>query len=201
MIDFKFCVYRHTNKINQKVYIGITSQDPNKRWNKGAGYINCTAFYRAIKKYGWNSFEHEILYKGLSNEEALSIETTLIKYYKERNLSYNIKEDSAWIGKNRQHCINVYTLSGNFITTCNSIHEASIKFNVSESGIYYSATKYKNTRYWKNYIFIFSSESIEERLQFITTFKYRKPPNRRKVIRIDPMTKEEVEYATITEAA
>ena len=32
-------VYMHTNKINNKVYVGITSQKVQNRWNNGKGYF------------------------------------------------------------------------------------------------------------------------------------------------------------------
>lgn len=32
-----YCVYKHTTP-NGKVYIGITSKNPLKRWNNGIGY-------------------------------------------------------------------------------------------------------------------------------------------------------------------
>lgn len=70
IMDKKWCIYIHINKINHKVYIGQTNQLPEKRWNKGLGYKKCPRFYQAIQKYGWNNFEHKILKENLSLEEA-----------------------------------------------------------------------------------------------------------------------------------
>lgn len=87
----KYVIYKHTTP-SGKVYIGITSQNVNRRWrNDGSGY-NLQMFYRAIKKYGWNNIKHEILIKGLTREEAEQKEIELIKQYKSNNpkFGYNI---------------------------------------------------------------------------------------------------------------
>lgn len=88
----KWIVYKHTNMVNNKVYIGITSQDPIVRWQGGNGYRDNYHFHRAIKKYGWKSFSHEIISKNLSKKEACSFEIFLISYYKssDRRYGYNI---------------------------------------------------------------------------------------------------------------
>lgn len=89
----KYCVYCHTNKINGKKYIGITSQKPERRWNNGRGYINNEYFYRAILKYGWHNFTHDILYTGLDKETAEELEVKLISEYDSANNQhgYNIE--------------------------------------------------------------------------------------------------------------
>lgn len=89
----KYCVYSHTNKINGKKYIGITSQKPEQRWRNGNGYRNNEYFFRAIEKYGWHNFNHEILYTDLSKEEAERIEVDLICEYKtqQNQHGYNIE--------------------------------------------------------------------------------------------------------------
>lgn len=73
----KFIVYCHTLKSDGRKYIGITGQNPKKRWNYGNGY---TSYFRnAIKKYGWNNFEHTILFEDLTEQEAIQKEIELIK--------------------------------------------------------------------------------------------------------------------------
>lgn len=86
-----YCVYKHTTP-NGKVYIGITSQDVNKRWKSGKGYEGCTAFYRAILKYGWDNIKHEVLIDGLTEKEACALEVELIAEYDSSNPSngYNM---------------------------------------------------------------------------------------------------------------
>lgn len=86
-------IYKHTNKINGKVYIGITSYKyATTRWAKGNGYSQQSLFYNAIKKYGWNNFDHEILFDELSKEEACEKEIELISFYKsnQREYGYNL---------------------------------------------------------------------------------------------------------------
>lgn len=83
-----YIVYKHTNKLNNKCYIGITSRKPETRWNNGKGYLKCTSFYRAIQKYGWNSFTHEILHTNLSQTEAEKIEIELIHLLQSNNPMY-----------------------------------------------------------------------------------------------------------------
>lgn len=78
------CVYKHTSP-SGKVYIGITSMDIKDRWQNGNGYKNNQHFYRAIQKYGWDNFEHEVLFEGLTKEDACQKEIELIKLYDSTN--------------------------------------------------------------------------------------------------------------------
>ena len=87
-----YTVYQHKNKINGKVYIGITMQEPEKRWGpNGSHYKTSPHFYSAIQKYGWDNFEHIILFTGLTKEEACLKEQELIKEYNsmDREFGYN----------------------------------------------------------------------------------------------------------------
>lgn len=93
MKNNNYTVYAHINKINNKIYIGITKQRPNLRWGKnGNKYKTSRYFWNAINKYGWNNFEHEIIANNLTNDEAKTFEITLISKLNttNRNMGYNM---------------------------------------------------------------------------------------------------------------
>lgn len=89
-------VYKHTFP-NKKVYIGITSQNPKQRWANGKGYMQNRRMYRNILKYGWENIEHEILFDGLTQEEAFEKEIELITKYNSTDFAkgYNIHTGGA----------------------------------------------------------------------------------------------------------
>lgn len=98
-----FVIYKHTNKINNKSYIGQTCQDPERRWRAdGSGYKDSPLFWAAIEKYGWENFSHEILEENLTQDEANIKEQYWIKYYNtygENSQGYNLTPG----GKNYMH--------------------------------------------------------------------------------------------------
>lgn len=70
-------IYMLTNTKNGKRYIGKTSQALEKRWYqhcKNAEHGQDTYLYRAIRKYGKESFSVEKLCDGLDEDEILMIE-------------------------------------------------------------------------------------------------------------------------------
>lgn len=87
-------VYKLTNKINGKIYIGkainilkrITEHKNEKR--------KISILYKAIKKYGWENFEVEILqdFDYIDNLELFALETAYIDFFDSiyREKGYNI---------------------------------------------------------------------------------------------------------------
>ena len=61
------CIYKITNKYNQKVYIGQTIHSVQKRWNRHVSdAVNNrldTHFARAIRKYGPQAFSVTVMIK------------------------------------------------------------------------------------------------------------------------------------------
>jgi group I intron endonuclease len=97
-----YCVYIHTCKINHKAYIGITNQQPEKRWGKnGYRYLEKHSngeyvqpiFARALNKYkDWdNDWEHIIFMDGLSEYDAKQTEIKLIALFKTNVCKYGDK--------------------------------------------------------------------------------------------------------------
>ena len=95
-----YTVYKHTAP-NGKVYIGITSCSVERRWQRGKNYQNNKHFTKAIKKYGWDNIEHQILFTGLSKENAEQKEIELISEYQSSNpiYGYNVENGGNATGK------------------------------------------------------------------------------------------------------
>lgn len=83
-MERNYSVYLHTAP-NGKVYVGITGRDPEMRWRNGTGYSSCPHFQSAIKKYGWANIKHEVLFTGLTREEACEAEKTFIQLFDSTN--------------------------------------------------------------------------------------------------------------------
>lgn len=86
-------MYIHTAP-NGKRYVGVTSQEKlyRRTGSSGEGYKTQQLFWRAIQKYGWNNFQHEIVAENLTELDALKLEIELIELYKSNNpkFGYNI---------------------------------------------------------------------------------------------------------------
>ena len=90
MEEKRYIVYKHTSPSN-KVYIGITSRTLEERsGSRGWQYRKCkgTLISKAIIKYGWSNFKHEILMENLTQEEATRMEQRFIALYQSNNKEY-----------------------------------------------------------------------------------------------------------------
>jgi len=87
--DFKYTIYKTTNKINDKIYIGC-----HKTLNPNDDYIGSgTLLKRAIKKYGVSNFEKEVLFIFSSPQEMFDKEKEIVdKLFLESEITYNILE-------------------------------------------------------------------------------------------------------------
>lgn len=86
-------IYKVTNNINNKIYIGQTIKTLENRRkshiqeaNRGSAFY----FHKAIKKHGLNNFTWEILKNCNSTNELNRQEITYIKYFDSLNKGYNM---------------------------------------------------------------------------------------------------------------
>jgi group I intron endonuclease len=56
-------IYKITNKLNNKIYIGRTDQEPETRWKQHKRYSKYvdTPLYFAMRKYGTDNFKFEVI--------------------------------------------------------------------------------------------------------------------------------------------
>ena len=73
-------VYRVTNLVNEKCYIGITIRSLKVRWQEHCSpKSECQALSRAIRKYGKEHFNIEEIASSWTQDDLLSLETLLIQ--------------------------------------------------------------------------------------------------------------------------
>lgn len=81
-----FSIYKATNLTNGKKYIGFTNNKLHKRiivhkWEALSNNSN-KIFHKAIRKYGWNNFQWEIICQSLDGDYLLKeMETYFIDHY------------------------------------------------------------------------------------------------------------------------
>ena len=104
-----YTVYKHTFP-NGKVYIGMTSINPNARWNNGNGYKG-KLISKAISEFGWDNVKHDVLYSELTEENAKQIEILLINKYKsnDKRFGYNATKGGEVVSDNtKKRLVNLY---------------------------------------------------------------------------------------------
>lgn len=118
-----FKVYKHTNIINGKIYVGITCRNPKIRWANGKGYGSNIFFSRAIKKYGWN--------KGKKHSEESKLKMS--KSHFGRIVSLETKRKMSTIMLNNSNSKKVICIETGEVFP--SIAEAGRKLNLSSGNI------------------------------------------------------------------
>lgn len=77
---------------NNRYYVGMTQQNPKRRWRAGAGYSISQPVKQAIYKVGWQNIKHIILQQNLSKQQAEYYEQYYISQYKsnDEKFGYNL---------------------------------------------------------------------------------------------------------------
>jgi len=86
-----YSIYKATNIVNEKVYIGYTSNfEARKKKHKKTSEKSTIRFYEAIRKYGWDNFEWEIIYQSRDMDHCKNVmENYFIQMYDSYKNGYN----------------------------------------------------------------------------------------------------------------
>jgi group I intron endonuclease len=79
-----YSIYKVTNTINNKVYIGFDCNWPNRYYSHKyrSQQNNNIKFYNSIRKHGWNNFSWEVIYQSKDGQHTLNeMESFFIKEY------------------------------------------------------------------------------------------------------------------------
>lgn len=159
-----YIVYKTTNLINGKIYVGVHRTNPDIF----DGYIGCgvthkdkknkslKGFPSAVRKYGYNNFKRETLFIYPDTEdgkiEAYKKEAEIVNIeFVKSSATYNLVVG----GKCSLHtilvkCIAQYTLEGKFIRTWDSIKEAQDALNLNSiSNCLIGNSKYCGDFQWR----------------------------------------------------
>lgn len=199
-IEYEYIVYKTTNLINKKIYIGV------HRTVKGVydGYIGCgvsgkqkkgKGFKAAVAKYGYENFKRETLFTFPDTEEgkrqAYKKEAELVSwdFIRDKN-TYNLKRGGEMVSSAEQKQIAQYDLDGNFIKVWNNMAEIGDSGVAPASSVSHCCVKetYSNNFQWR--YFTGSTENIEKVI-----------PKRRPVYQFDLQGNYITYYKNIREAS
>ena len=163
---YKGYIYKITNNINKKIYIGKTTRSVTKRWNEHiraskSEVKRSPKLYNAINKYGLCMFDFEVISEVFgSTEKELKdklnrLEIYFINYYKSTEWGYNLT-----IGGNQV---------ANTSETIMKISKTKQKKNTIEFGDrQYNALRNHRTEYEPGYLDIWEANELNdfEEIQF-----------------------------------
>lgn len=161
-----YIVYKTTNLINGKIYVGIHKTDLNRKQS----YIGCgvrkkdlkkrvnKGFPAAVHKYGYDAFQREILFvypcteEGLQQAKKKEAEIVTEDFVK-RSDTYNLVPGGDYGGGfTRRRPIAQYDLEGNFIQIWDSITIAAEELSLRGiPNVLSGRTKYSGEWQWRYY--------------------------------------------------
>lgn len=142
-----YIIYKCTNKVNGKVYIGCTSEKLQTRKRKhiqaAIKHWDGQIFHEAIRKYGEKAFEWSIIKNNIKRKKkAYQIETILIKRHKRHSYNMIIKHGHldgrlngmyGRVGKVEQLSKKIICIETNLLY--NSISECSRKMKLCRKNV------------------------------------------------------------------
>lgn len=173
-----YYIYKATNKVNGKLYIGQTV-NYHARVQQ---HLRCSPkedclFHRAIEEFGKDNFEWEVIDKCNSSQKALQLERFYISLYNTYRDGYN--ENKGGVGGHNARAVVRLDKDGTFIERYDSAMEAD-KYGFGNTDVLLCCKNKMLT--CKGYQFMFEDEY---KANGAKTYIKPKPINQRKVIQCD----------------
>lgn len=131
-------IYKITNKINGHMYIGQSTDIQRRWWEHATDAFQPsdneydTIFYRAIRKYGWDNFDKEII-EQCTAEKLDEREIYWISYYNTYEDTHHYNATAGGNSPNTR-CSKIlyqYDLNGNFIKEWKGLRETARQLGCS----------------------------------------------------------------------
>lgn len=175
-----YCIYKVTNKINNKVYIGKT-KDFERRKKEHLAHKTNHLFSRALHKYGEDSFLWEIIEADINTvEEASDREKFWIKKYRSYFRWDGANGYNMTPGGDGGSCWNVrkvasYSLSGHFLMAFDTVSDCAEYYNIFETTSI-SVVCNDNHRSCKGMMFRYFDDTPEVKIEPYKFDNHRKVP-------------------------
>lgn len=182
-------IYKCTCIINDKKYIGQTYQNYKDRWRDHIKESFCENapgynfhFHRAIRKYGKENFNWEII--EVINSESLDnlrkeldkLEIHYIKLYDSYHNGYNSTEGGD-TSKIEQKRVVSYTEYGDILRNFDNVNEASAYYNIKKEIIWTICGRFQYYTLYNNKKIVFRYEGddyTEEEISKVKSINYDK---------------------------
>jgi len=142
----EYVIYKVTNRINGKIYIGKTYDFQKRKREHLYDIDDNTPFHKALKKYGLDSFEWEIIDSAVSDEELVKkeiywIQTFNTNIHSKNSNGYNVTlGGEGGVSWNSRPVIQ-FDLNGNPIKEFISCSNADTELKLYRGAAQYGCTK------------------------------------------------------------
>lgn len=143
-------IYKITNNINKKVYIGKTEGDVALRWHQHIYNMNNGVFYHlynAMRKYGIQNFSFDVLESDVLSQNINDREQFYISQYDSLNNGYNMTIGGDGVTKYSHEDIK------NKFLELNNISQTALFFNCSENTVRRTLKEYGIYNNFNNALF------------------------------------------------
>lgn len=175
-----YYIYKATNKINGKSYVGQTCDFHSRVWQHQRCYEkeDCD-FHRAIKEFGFDNFSWKIIETCESEDRACELEKYYIEKFNTYRDGYNMTKGGKGAPYHNARAVVLLTLDGQYIKRYDSAMDAEIDGFHNADVLLNCKGKRRQT---KGYMFMFEDEYESNGAK-----AYRKPePNgMRSIIQCD----------------